>query len=83
MPHSAGNRLRWQAVNPSQSTNCGEPHVPPSNIETARDKQVIDAYERALVEGQVATSLNGRMIDAANLRMARVLIERLRLSQMK
>ena len=38
------------------------------------------AYEQAAAEGRGAATLDGRMIDAANIRMARVVLEKNRLA---
>ena len=35
---------------------------------------MVEAYERAVAEGRGAASLDGKMIDAANIRMARVIL---------
>jgi len=48
----------------------------PSDEECARAAAIIDAYERAAATGQGAAVHEGRMIDAANLRMARTLLDR-------
>ncbi len=47
----------------------------PTAVEIARAEEVVRAYDEAAAAGRGAASLNGRMIDAANLRMARVILE--------
>jgi citrate lyase beta subunit len=47
----------------------------PSAEEIAQARRVVDAYERAAAEGRGSASLDGKMIDAANIRMARVTLE--------
>jgi citrate lyase beta subunit len=47
--------------------------------EVAQAVETMKAYQEAAAAGRGTASLNGRMIDAANLRMARVVLERQRL----
>ncbi len=47
----------------------------PSSEEIAHARRVVEACERAAAEGRGAASLDGKMIDAANIRMARVTLE--------
>ena len=47
---------------------------PPEQIAWA--KTVLDEYDRATREGLGAITVNGRMIDAASLRMAQALVAR-------
>jgi citrate lyase subunit beta/citryl-CoA lyase len=47
----------------------------PTPEEIAQARRVVDACERAAAEGRGSASLDGRMIDAANIRMARVTLE--------
>ena len=53
----------------------------PSREETERAEETVRAYEQAAAAGRGAVTHDGRMIDAANLRMARVVLERYRLGQ--
>jgi citrate lyase beta subunit len=71
-----------QCIHPNQLIVANRTFTP-SELEAARAKQMIGAYDQAVAEGRGAASLSGRMIDAANLRMARVRVERLRLSQLR
>jgi citrate lyase beta subunit len=47
----------------------------PSLEEIEQARRVVDACERAAAEGRGSASLDGKMIDAANIRMARVTLE--------
>ncbi len=47
----------------------------PTEEEVAQAEQVVRAYEQAAAAGRGSATLNGKMIDAANLRMARVILE--------
>jgi citrate lyase beta subunit len=47
----------------------------PSEDEVARAEAVVAAYDAAVAAGQGAATHDGRMIDAASLRMARALLE--------
>jgi len=51
----------------------------PDDEEVTRAERIVRAYEQAAAEGRGAASLDGRMIDAANLRMARVTLRKRRL----
>ena len=51
----------------------------PSEEETRRATAVVRAWEAAAAAGRGAATHDGRMIDAANLRMARAIVERRRL----
>jgi citrate lyase beta subunit len=48
----------------------------PSDAEVAHAREIVDAYERAVAEGRGSASWNGKMIDAANIRMARTILEK-------
>jgi citrate lyase subunit beta/citryl-CoA lyase len=65
-------RLRWQAVHPSGQLATVNAAFSPSDEEVARASALVKAYESAIAEGRGAASLQGRMIDAASLRMAQV-----------
>jgi citrate lyase subunit beta/citryl-CoA lyase len=69
-----------QCIHPSQiaKTNL---IFSPTPEETAWAQKVVDAYERAIAAGSGAASLNGKMIDAASLRMAQVTVAQHSLSQ--
>jgi citrate lyase subunit beta/citryl-CoA lyase len=52
----------------------------PSDDEIAKAEAVVRAYEDAVAAGRGAATHEGRMIDAANLRMAQTILERRRLA---
>ena len=47
----------------------------PTEEEIAQARAVVAAYDRAVAEGRGSVSHNGKMIDAANIRMARTILE--------
>lgn len=67
---------KW-CIHPDQVPIANEVFTP-SPEEVAWSLRVVEAYERALQEGQGAVALDGRMIDAASLRMAQVVVEKAR-----
>lgn len=68
-----------QCIHPGQ-LRAANAVFTPSGEEVARAERVVEAYERAVAERRGAASLDGKMIDAANIRMARVVIEKYRLT---
>jgi citrate lyase subunit beta/citryl-CoA lyase len=52
----------------------------PATEDVAHAERVVEAYDRSVAEGRGAATLDGRMIDAANIRMARVVLEKKRLA---
>jgi malyl-CoA/(S)-citramalyl-CoA lyase len=50
----------------------------PTGEEIARAEAIVQAYETAVAKGQGAATHDGRMIDAANVRMAQTILERRR-----
>ena len=46
----------------------------PTEEEVAHARRVVDAYTTAAAAGRGAVSLDGRMIDEANVRMAQVVL---------
>jgi citrate lyase beta subunit len=69
-----------QCIHPGQIATVNS-IFSPSPEEAAWAQQVIDAYERAIASGSGVFSLNGKMIDAASLRMARVAVTQHQLSR--
>ncbi|MEX2275771.1 MAG: CoA ester lyase [Actinomycetota bacterium] len=76
---SAGRRAaalgcegKW-AVHPKQVELANEVFSP-SDDEVDRARRILDAMEKAAKQGQGAVSLDGRLIDAASIRMAENLI---------
>lgn len=67
-----------QCIHPSQLATVNATFTP-SLEEVTRAAAVLQAYEAAAAEGQGAATHDGRMIDAANLRMARTILERHRI----
>ena len=67
-----GYEGKW-AIHPTQIVLANQVFTP-SDSEIQRAQQVIDAMREASKAGRGAVSLNGRMIDAANIRMAEALI---------
>jgi citrate lyase subunit beta/citryl-CoA lyase len=64
---------KW-AIHPSQVALANEVFTPPTQ-EVERARRILDALEQAAREGRGAAQLDGRMIDAASARMARVVVE--------
>jgi citrate lyase subunit beta/citryl-CoA lyase len=64
---------KW-AIHPSQIGLANEVFTPPPP-EVERARRILDALEQAAKEGRGAAQLDGRMIDAASARMARVVVE--------
>jgi citrate lyase subunit beta/citryl-CoA lyase len=64
---------KW-AIHPSQVALANEVFTPPTQ-EVERARRILDALEQAARDGRGAAQLDGRMIDAASARMARVVVE--------
>jgi malyl-CoA/(S)-citramalyl-CoA lyase len=64
---------KW-AIHPSQIALANEVFTPPPK-EIERARRILDALDEAAREGRGAAQLDGRMIDAASARMARVVVE--------
>jgi citrate lyase beta subunit len=64
---------KW-AIHPSQIALANEVFTPPPQ-EVARARRILEALEEAARAGRGAAQLDGRMIDAASARMARVVVE--------
>lgn len=64
-----------QCIHPSQLATTNEVFSP-STEEVAQAQRVVDACDEATKTGRGAASLDGKMIDAASLRMALVVLER-------
>ena len=67
-----------QCIHPAQLVAANSIFGPAAE-EVAHAARVAAAYERAAAEGRGAATLDGRMIDAANIRMAQVVLEKSRL----
>jgi malyl-CoA/(S)-citramalyl-CoA lyase len=68
-----------QCIHPSQLAGANS-FFAPTNEEAVHAERIVQAYEQAIAEKRGAISLDGKMIDAANLRMARVVLEKARLA---
>jgi citrate lyase beta subunit len=64
-----------QCIHPGQLAAANKVFSP-GEEEVAQARAVVDAYERAVAEGRGSASWNGKMIDAASIRMARTILER-------
>jgi citrate lyase beta subunit len=71
-----------QCIHPAQLAAANAIFAP-DDAEVARAREVVDAYDRAVAAGRGAVSFQGKMIDAANIRMARVVLERYALCKEK
>jgi malyl-CoA/(S)-citramalyl-CoA lyase len=71
-----GGEGKW-AIHPSQIALANEVFSP-SDEEVEHARRVLNAMEAAAREGRGAVSLDGRMIDAASIRQAEVIIEKVR-----
>jgi citrate lyase subunit beta/citryl-CoA lyase len=69
-----------QCIHPAQLAAVNQAFTP-TQAEVAWAEAALRAYEQARAEGRGAVSLDGRMIDAANLRMAQVVVAQQRLIQ--
>jgi citrate lyase beta subunit len=67
-----------QCIHPSQLAVCNATFTPKAH-DAAHAQEVVGAYERAIAEKCGVASLNGKMIDAASLRMARTILQKQRL----
>lgn len=64
-----------QCIHPGQLATVNAAFSP-SEEEVARASALVTAYESAIAEGRGAASYQGRMIDAASLRIAQVILRR-------
>jgi citrate lyase beta subunit len=62
-------------IHPNQATSANG-LFSPGDEEVARANEIVQAYDQAVGRKQGAASLNGKMIDAASLRMAKVVLEK-------
>jgi citrate lyase subunit beta/citryl-CoA lyase len=69
-----------QCIHPAQLETINTIFAPTAR-EMAWAETVLQAYDQARSAGQGAVSLDGRMVDAANIRMAQVVVEQQRLIQ--
>lgn len=71
-----------QAIHPGQLEVINRVFAP-SAAEVARAEAVLRAYAQAVAQGRGVVSLDGKMIDAVNIRMAQVIVEQHRLIQQR
>jgi len=71
-----------QVIHPTQIAAVNHVFSPPA-AEVAWAEAVLHAYAQAVAQGRGAVSLEGKMIDAANIRMAQVLVEQHRRIQQR
>jgi citrate lyase subunit beta/citryl-CoA lyase len=64
---------KW-AIHPSQVALANELFTPTA-AEVERAKRILEAIDAAAAEGRGAVQLDGRMIDAASMRLARNIVE--------
>ena len=64
-----------QCIHPSQLDAVNR-IFSPSEEELAHARAIVEACERAAAEGRGSASFNGKMIDAASIRMARAILEK-------
>jgi len=65
---------KW-AIHPSQ-VDLANDLFTPSEAEVTKAKRILEAMEEAQREGRGAVSLDGRLIDIASIRQAKVLVEK-------
>lgn len=69
-----GFDAKW-CIHPGQVAATNRAFAPPAE-QVAWAQKVLDEYDRAMREGRGAITVEGRMVDAASLRMARSLVDR-------
>src|SRR6476646_3458034 len=65
---------KW-AIHPSQIALANEVFTP-SEVEVERARRILEAMEEAAAEGKGAVSLDGKLIDAASIKMAQNLVSK-------
>ncbi|MEW8507810.1 MAG: CoA ester lyase [Candidatus Thiodiazotropha sp.] len=70
-----GGEGKW-AIHPSQIDLANRVFTP-GNEEVVHARKVVDAMQKAATEGMGAASIDGRMIDAASIRQAEVVLEKI------
>ena len=73
-PPQLGCEGKW-AIHPSQVALANEVFTP-SEAEVERARRILEAMEQAADEGKGAVSLDGKLIDAASIRMAENLVRK-------
>jgi citrate lyase beta subunit len=67
-----------QCIHPNQLSTVNSAFTPPAS-EVAQAEKIVQAYEQAVADRKGVISLNGKMLDAANVRMAQSILEKNRL----
>jgi malyl-CoA/(S)-citramalyl-CoA lyase len=70
-----GYEGKW-AIHPSQIPLANEVYTPAPRL-VERTRRIVEAMREAAAEGKGAVSLDGRLIDAASIRMAENLLAKL------
>ncbi len=70
-----GGEGKW-AIHPTQIELANQVYTP-GELEVERARRIIESMEQAAAEGRGAVSLDGRLIDAASIRQAQVVIEKI------
>ena len=70
-----GGEGKW-AIHPSQIPLANEVYTP-GGAEAERARRIIEAMQEAAREGKGAVALDGRLIDAASIRQAQVMVDKL------
>jgi malyl-CoA/(S)-citramalyl-CoA lyase len=70
-----GYEGKW-AIHPSQVPLANEVYTPAPRL-VERTRRIVEAMREAATEGKGAVSLDGRLIDAASIRMAENLLAKL------
>ncbi len=65
---------KW-AIHPSQIALANEVFTPPDS-EVTRARRILEAMSEAATQGKGAVSLDGRLIDAASIRQAQVMVDK-------
>jgi malyl-CoA/(S)-citramalyl-CoA lyase len=65
---------KW-AIHPSQIALANEVFTPPE-AEVDRARRILLAMDEAAKEGRGAVALDGRLIDAASIRQAQVMVDK-------
>jgi malyl-CoA/(S)-citramalyl-CoA lyase len=65
---------KW-AIHPSQIELANQVFTPPQ-VEVDRARRILVAMDEAAKEGRGAVALDGRLIDAASIRQAQVMVDK-------
>ena len=65
-----------QCIHPTQLATANR-IFSPTDAEVAHARRVVEAYDAGVAGGRGAVSLDGKMVDEANVRMARVVLDRI------